>query len=45
VTSDGCASCLDQMRDTIRIVGSLREEDLDPDLREELVGAFRGWHR
>ena len=42
---DGCASYLDQMRDTIRIVGSLREEDLDPDLREELVGAFRGWHR
>ena len=45
MTSDGCASCLDQMRDKIRIVGSLREEDLDPDLREELVGAFRGWHR
>jgi anti-sigma factor RsiW len=42
---DGCASYLDQMRDTIRIVGALREEDLDPGLREELVGAFRGWHR
>ena len=41
----GCASYLDQMRDTIRIVGALREEDLDPALREELVGAFRGWHR
>jgi anti-sigma factor RsiW len=42
---DGCASYLDQMRDTIRIVGALREEDLDPRLRDELVGAFRGWHR
>ena len=45
MTSDGCASSRDQVRDTIRIVGSLREEDLDPDLREGLVGAFRGWHR
>jgi anti-sigma factor RsiW len=41
---DGCASYLDQMRDTIRIAGALREEDLEPDLREELVGTFRGWH-
>ena len=41
----GCASYLDQMRDTIRIVGALREEDLDPALREQLVGALRGWHR
>jgi anti-sigma factor RsiW len=41
---EGCASYLDQMRDTIRIVGSLREHDLEPGLREELIGAFRGWH-
>ena len=41
---DGCASYLDQMRDTIRIMGALRKEDLDEGLREELVGAFRGWH-
>jgi anti-sigma factor RsiW len=41
---DGCTSYLDQMRDTIRIVGALREDDLDERLREELVGAFRGWH-
>ena len=42
---DGCVTYLDQMRATIRIVRALREEDLDPQLREELVGAFRGWHR
>ena len=40
---EGCASYLDQMRDTIRIVGALREQDLEPGLRQELVGAFRGW--
>jgi hypothetical protein len=42
---DGCVSYLEQMRDTIRIVGALREHDLDRGLREELVGAFRGWQR
>jgi anti-sigma factor RsiW len=42
---EGCATYLDQMRDTIRVVGALREEDLDPRVREELVGAFRGWRR
>jgi hypothetical protein len=26
-------------------VGALREHDLDRGLREELVGAFRGWQR
>lgn len=41
---DGCVSYLDQMRDTIRIVGALREQDLDHALRDELVVAFRGWH-
>jgi anti-sigma factor RsiW len=41
---DGCASYLDQMLDTMRIVGALHEEDLEPHLREELVVAFREWH-
>lgn len=41
---EGCGSYLAQMRDTIRVVGALREEDLEPGLRQELVAAFRGWH-
>ena len=40
---EGCATYLAQMRETIRVLGALREDDLDPALREQLVGAFRGW--
>jgi predicted anti-sigma-YlaC factor YlaD len=42
---DGCLAYVDQVRDTVRIVGALREEDLHPRVRAELVGAFRGWRR
>jgi len=41
-----CAPCkvyLDQMRETIRISGSVQEESLPPDEREKLVALFRGW--
>jgi len=39
----GCRVYIDQMRTTIRAVGSLREEALAPDTRESLLAAFRGW--
>jgi anti-sigma factor RsiW len=42
---DGCEAYVDQVRETVRIVSRLREQDLDPRLRAELVGAFRGWRR
>jgi anti-sigma factor (TIGR02949 family) len=42
---DGCLTYVDQVRQTIRVVGALQEENLHPDLRAELVGAFRGWRR
>jgi anti-sigma factor (TIGR02949 family) len=42
---EGCLTYVDQVRQTVRIVGALREEDLDPELRAGLVGAFRGWRR
>jgi len=42
---EGCATYLDQMRHTVRVAGALRERDLDPALRDQLVGAFRGWRR
>ena len=39
----GCASHFDQMRESIRVSGRLREEDLPPDVADRLVQAFRGW--
>jgi anti-sigma factor RsiW len=38
-----CGAHVEQMRETIRATGALREEDLDPALAEELLSAFRGW--
>lgn len=41
-----CESCviyLSQIRRTVDIVGSLREEHLTADARDELIAAFRGW--
>jgi anti-sigma factor RsiW len=40
----GCRNYLDQMRRTIDATGRLREEELDPRVREELLAAFRGWN-
>jgi anti-sigma factor RsiW len=42
---DGCTQYLEQMRETIRLTGTLTEESLEPDLREKLLDAFRGLHR
>ena len=41
----GCVAYVDQVRHTIRVVGALREEHLEPAVRDGLVGAFRGWRR
>jgi anti-sigma factor RsiW len=38
-----CDVYLDQMRATIAAVGELRQESLDPYMREQLLVAFRGW--
>ena len=42
---EGCRRYLDQMRVTIRVVGTLSEEDLDPDARDQLLEVFRAWNR
>jgi hypothetical protein len=34
---------MEQFRRTIQAVGSISEEDLDPQTREALLAAFRGW--
>jgi anti-sigma factor RsiW len=38
-----CVTHVDQMRETIRTTGALREQDLDSSLADELLAAFRGW--
>lgn len=43
VFCDWCVDYLDQMRNTIRITGSLREEDVPADMEAELLRAFRDW--
>jgi predicted anti-sigma-YlaC factor YlaD len=42
---EGCRRYLDQMRTTIRVVGTLTEDDLDPDARDQLLQHFREWNR
>jgi anti-sigma factor RsiW len=40
---EGCRAYLDQMQETIRLVGRLSEDDLPKGSGEELLQAFRGW--
>ena len=43
---DGCTAYLDQMRRTVALVGRMRDDSLDPPVRDRLLGAFRAWkHR
>jgi len=42
---DGCTQYLEQMRETIRLTGTLTEESLEPDLRAKLLDAFRDLRR
>jgi len=45
VFCSGCANHLDQMRATIATTGALREDDLVPETRNELLEVFRDWKR
>jgi len=36
-----CSTYLEQMRQTIRVTGRLREDDIAPEVRDELLAAFR----
>jgi anti-sigma factor RsiW len=40
---DHCTAYLEQMKLVIEATGRLREEDVDPHMRDELLAAFRGW--
>jgi anti-sigma factor RsiW len=42
----GCRNCtryVEQVRTTIAVTGRLRAEDVAPEVRDELLAAFRGW--
>ena len=44
----GCEYCetyLEQIRETIRVLGRLPEESLSPEARSALLDAFRSWTR
>ncbi len=40
---DGCATYLEQIRETVAVSGELREESLEPDARDALLDTFRAW--
>lgn len=42
---EGCTVYLDQIRQTIRVTGTLTEEHLSREACEELLAAFRDWRR
>jgi anti-sigma factor RsiW len=39
----GCNTYLDQFRETIALTGALREDDVAPDAREQLLAQFMNW--
>jgi len=39
----GCRTYVEQFRETIAITGKLREEDVPPPARDELLAQFRDW--
>jgi anti-sigma factor RsiW len=43
VLCDGCSAHVQQMRETVRLTGALREEDLEPVLEEQLRSVFKDW--
>jgi anti-sigma factor RsiW len=44
-TCPPCRIHLQQMRETIRLLGELTEENIPPRARDELLHAFRDWKR
>lgn len=40
-----CTRYLEQIRQTIRVTGTLRPADISANAEEELLKAFRGWRR
>ena len=41
----GCVTYVDQFRETVRLTGELREDELSAQARDELLAQFRDWKR
>lgn len=41
---DGCENYLQQFQATVRTLGTVRDDDIEPALRARLIGAFRHSH-
>jgi anti-sigma factor RsiW len=44
-TCTGCTRYLAQMKDTISLTGMLTEDQIAPEVRRDLLAAFRDWKR
>ncbi len=44
VICPGCTTYLEQMRETIRLAGTLEPEEAPPAVRDALRRTFREWH-
>jgi anti-sigma factor RsiW len=42
---DWCQTYVEQMRATVRLTGTLSEEDIGPEARAGLLRVFRDWRR
>lgn len=42
---DGCTTYLEQVRETIRLTGTLTEEQIPDEEKRRLLAAFRDWTR
>ena len=40
-----CRTYVEQMRETIRVTGTLKEEDIGPEARDALLDVFSDWKR
>jgi anti-sigma factor RsiW len=41
---DACTEYLRQLRETIRVVGTITPDDLSPEAESELLAVFARWH-
>jgi anti-sigma factor RsiW len=42
---EGCVAYLEQLREAVRLAGTLHQEDVPEPLMGRLLEAFRGWRR
>lgn len=40
---DHCTTYVEQMRETMEATGRLTEDDIEPEVRDELLAVFQGW--